>query len=225
MSIAPLDELAAWLAHGLAQPLSAVGVDALESPGRLPWILLLTVVCAIVAMRRRPAALSWPGMPEIRRAGGRRTEAMPAVAGLLRLGALLLLAVVAARPIAVDESPPEPGRGLDVILVLDTSASMRALDTSGAAPGDADVHDEFTQTRLDLAKRVVSRFATSRVAEGDRVGLVVFVERRTTALHNPAALLRYGSHVWSWARWKEKGGARCVLLAAALTTSGSSLVP
>ena len=57
MSIAPLDELGAWLAHGLAQPLSALGVDALESPGRLPWILLLTLVCAIVAMPPPPV---WP---------------------------------------------------------------------------------------------------------------------------------------------------------------------
>ncbi len=63
MSIAPLDELAGWLAHWLAPPLSALGVDALESPERLPWILLLTFVCAIVAIRRRPAALCWPGMP------------------------------------------------------------------------------------------------------------------------------------------------------------------
>lgn len=174
MSFGSFDRLASWLAQLLAEPLSALGVDALESPGRLPWLLLLTFVCATVAMRRRPAALPWPAMSEVRRAGGRRTEVMPLVAGLFRLAALLLLALVAARPVAVDESPPEPGRGLDLILVLDTSASMRALDTSAGTLGAADVHDAFSQTRLDLAKRVVSRFATSRVAEGDRVGLVVF---------------------------------------------------
>lgn len=163
-----------WLANGLAPLLSALGVDALESPARLPWILLGTLLCAALAIRSRPAALGWPGMTEMRRAGARRTEGMPAVAGALRLGAILLLALVAARPVAIDESPPEPGRGLDLILVLDTSASMRALDTSGtAAPHDADPRAS-NQTRLDLAKRVVSRFARSRVADGDRVGLVVF---------------------------------------------------
>lgn len=174
MSAEPLQDLAAWIAHALAGPLSVLGIDALESPGRLPWTLLLVLACAVVATRRGPPALPFPGMAEIRRAGGRRTEAMPVMAGLLRLGALVLLAGVAARPVVVDESPPEPGRGLDLILVLDTSASMRALDTSGAISDDAEAHEAFGHTRLDLAKRVVSRFATSRVADGDRVGLVVF---------------------------------------------------
>jgi Ca-activated chloride channel family protein len=169
-----LDRVADGLSQLLEPAFSAVGVEALESPGRLPWILLLTFLCGIVAMRRHRRAVSWPGIPEIQKAGGRRTELIPAVAGVLRLAALFLLALVVARPVVVDQAPPEPGRGLDLILVLDTSASMRALDTSMATPSRLDVRDAFSQTRLDLAKRVVSRFARSRVEEGDRVGLVVF---------------------------------------------------
>ncbi len=60
---------------------------------------------------------------------------------------------------------------LDLVLVIDTSGSMRALD--------AEV-ERRVSTRLDLAKRVVARFATARVAEGDRVGLVAFGENAYT---------------------------------------------
>jgi Ca-activated chloride channel family protein len=48
---------------------------------------------------------------------------------------------------------------------------MRALDAQG---------ERGPRTRLDLAREVVSRFARSRVAEGDRVGLVVFGESAFT---------------------------------------------
>jgi Ca-activated chloride channel family protein len=113
---------------------------------------------------------------------------------MLRACALACLVLLLAEPTANHESPPEPGLGLDLMLVVDTSASMRALDTSSVGPagalspaaavgrGDEQSaaaigeleHIATAQTRLDLAKRVVSRFASARVAEGDRVGLVVF---------------------------------------------------
>jgi Ca-activated chloride channel family protein len=58
-------------------------------------------------------------------------------------------------------------RGIDLLLVLDTSDSMRALD---AEDGDG------LRTRLELAREVVARFALHRIASGDRVGLIVFGE-------------------------------------------------
>ncbi len=163
------------LAEALRASLSSLRIDGLEAPERLPWLLVALALLALLGWRGRPLALGWPGTSEARRAGGRRREWLPAVAFLLRLATVGCLGVVLARPVTIEESPPEPGRGLDLVLVLDTSASMRALDTSAPdiddpANGDA----RFGQTRLDLAKRVVSRFAKVRIAEGDRVGLVVF---------------------------------------------------
>ena len=57
------------------------------------------------------------------------------------------------------------------MLVVDASGSMRALDaqTEGA-----------WRTRLELAREVVERFAAHRVADGDRVALVVFGDRAFT---------------------------------------------
>jgi Ca-activated chloride channel family protein len=89
----------------------------------------------------------------------------------LRATALAALAIVVARPVTIDRAPPEPGLGLDLVLVLDTSGSMRALDA---------VVDAEPKTRLELAKLVVARFAEERVAEGDRVALVVFGETAFT---------------------------------------------
>ena len=174
------DRLAA-LSDGLAlsNGLAALGIDAFEAPERLPWLFGLALIGAVWALRRRPEALAWPGMPEAVRASRRPREILPKLAIGLRAAALACLILVLARPVAENESPPEPGLGLDIVLVLDTSASMRALDTSAgleeAATADIrGVDDAYTHTRLDLAARVVARFANQRVAEGDRVGLVVF---------------------------------------------------
>src|SRR5262249_29003134 len=61
--------------------------------------------------------------------------------------------------------------GIDLLLVLDTSDSMRALD--------AEIGDR-ARTRFELAREVVARFALHRVASGDRVGLIVFGETAFT---------------------------------------------
>lgn len=174
----------------LRDPQSWLGIDAFEAPERLPWLLLLVLLALGLAFRRKEPGVPWPGMTEAARAGARRLEFTPGLALLLRAAALLCLGVVLARPVKLFEPPPEPGRGLDLILVLDTSASMRALD-AGAAPRQSDPFDPRDalrgassadaasatnpyRTRLELAKQVVSRFAEHRVSEGDRVGLVVF---------------------------------------------------
>ena len=167
-----------FLTELLRDPLAQLGIDALEAPERLPWLVMLLATGAFFALRGRAPSLAWPGIAEVERASGRRPEIVPALAWLLRLGAVGCLALVVARPVSIDESPPEPGRGLDLVLVLDTSASMRALDTG--APASTSVGSHSNQTRLDLAKRVVSRFANARVAEGDRVGLVVFGSKAFT---------------------------------------------
>jgi len=158
--------LAAWGAS-LARWLEPWGVDAFEHPGRLPWIALVLAVLAWWTARRPRAALAWPGLPEAERAGARRREPVPVLATGLRALALACLGAVLVGPVSEHRTPPRPGLGLDLVLVLDTSGSMNALDTSVAGR---------PRTRLDLAREVVDRFARDRVAEGDRVALVVFGE-------------------------------------------------
>jgi Ca-activated chloride channel family protein len=77
----------------------------------------------------------------------------------LRLGAWLLLVVALARPQSGRSQEVIRGQGIDIVLALDISGSMSALDF---AP----------QNRLEAAREVISNFVAGR--RFDRIGLVVF---------------------------------------------------
>ncbi len=165
----------------LASRLGRMGIDGFERPAWLGIGAGLLVLGAWLATRRPPDALPWPAWSEVAAAGARRDRStwLPALA---RAGALALLAVALAGPVTEHRAPPPPGEGLDLVLVLDASDSMRALDTQV----DGEWH-----TRFALARSVVSRFASERAAEGDRVALVVFGETAFTLspLSSDGALL------------------------------------
>jgi len=150
----------------LAARLSTLlGVESFEHPAWLALLLPLAALALLRGLRAGPPALAWPALGEARSAGAWRLDPLRVIAAGLRAGALAALALVLAGPVAVHRAPAEGGAGLDVVLVIDASGSMRALD---AEVGGA------WRTRLDLAREVVRRFALRRVADGDRVGLVVF---------------------------------------------------
>jgi Ca-activated chloride channel family protein len=151
--------------------LAAFGASALERADWLPWLVLAAAIAWLVGIRRRPATLAWSALPEAVAAGARRFDRVRGLAFALRAVALLALAVVLAGPVGVQRAPPEPGHGLDLVLVIDASGSMRALDAELAGE---------PRTRLALAREVVARFARERAAEGDRVALVVFGESAFT---------------------------------------------
>jgi Ca-activated chloride channel family protein len=148
-----------------------LGADALERPALLALALALAAAGLLLALRRRPAAIPWPALREACAAGARRRDPGRALGLAGRTAALSLLGVALAGPVSEHRAPPPPGLGLDLVLVVDASDSMRALD--------AEIDGAF-RTRLELARRVVARFARERVAEGDRVGLVVFGETAFT---------------------------------------------
>lgn len=77
---------------------------------------------------------------------------------------LLVLSVM--RPQIVNKLTSVKTQGYDIILAVDISASMKALDFST---------NNFIVERLDITKEVVSNFAKSR--SGDRLGLVLFGEK------------------------------------------------
>jgi Ca-activated chloride channel family protein len=77
----------------------------------------------------------------------------------LRALAWVLLIVALARPQSGRMVEVTRGQGIDIVLALDISGSMAALDF---AP----------QSRLEAAKTVIQRFMAGR--EFDRIGLVVF---------------------------------------------------
>lgn len=83
---------------------------------------------------------------------------------VLRMGALALGIVALARPQIVDVTRTKTAEGIDIMLVLDTSSSMKAED--------------FQPNRFEAARDVAGSFVEGRVS--DRVGLIVFAAEAYT---------------------------------------------
>lgn len=125
-----------------------------------PLLLLLggVVLLALLirALRGGPALLFAPPTDALPRTWRVRFHRAPI--GLEAL-ALLLLVVAAARP--VHRSPlPLRSEGIDIVLCLDVSSSMKGTDMDAA------------RTRLEVAKDEARAFIARR--ESDRIGLVRF---------------------------------------------------
>ena len=88
---------------------------------------------------------------------------------VIRLLALTLMILAISRPQLGRKSVEVISEGIDIILAIDTSGSMRSLDF-------------FIQgkkkTRLEVVKKVVAEFVKKR--EADRIGMVVFGENAFT---------------------------------------------
>jgi Ca-activated chloride channel family protein len=80
------------------------------------------------------------------------------------MGVLALGIVALARPQETDVIREQYAEGIDIMLVLDTSTSMRAED--------------FDPNRFEAARAVASEFIDNRVS--DRVGLIVFAAKAYT---------------------------------------------
>lgn len=150
--------------------LSALSARALtvEAPLVLWLGLAAVVVFALLVALRGPRRVRVPS------AGGARGSLgaldLPWVASLaLRFAALALVALTAARPVGLVAENPANGSGVDLVIALDASGSMLALDAE---------LDGRQVTRLELAKRVVADFVRAR--SGDRIGLVAFGEHAFT---------------------------------------------
>lgn len=81
----------------------------------------------------------------------------------LRLLGLIALIIALARPQTGEMNNSTEADGIDIVLTLDLSGSMRALDLSTR---------EHVVTRLDAAKKVLQEFIDQR--SYDRIGLVAF---------------------------------------------------
>jgi len=83
----------------------------------------------------------------------------------LRVATLALFIIALARPQAGTSHETVTSEGIDIMMVLDTSGSMRAEDFE-------------PRNRLEAAKQVISNFIQER--KGDRIGLVLFARRAFT---------------------------------------------
>jgi len=88
----------------------------------------------------------------------------------LRLLSMVLIIVAAARPQQISGRSVQRTSGLDLMLIIDTSGSMRALDFFAA--------DGARQNRLAVVKEVLAEFISAR--DNDRIGMIVFGDEAYT---------------------------------------------
>ena len=135
------------------------------SPLFLSLLLVLPLVVAVALYRERvrPAVLRFSAVQLLRRAGGSAGR-LRAVLPALRTLALVAVVLALARPQYGRVERVAHSDGIDIMLVLDVSLSMRAND--------------LYPDRLEAAKQVLGEFVTGR--KGDRIGLVIFGSEAAT---------------------------------------------
>lgn len=134
----------------------------------LPLVLLLPFQPLLTGQNRLAVA----GAARARRGLRARLAWLPDV---LRLVGLVLLVVALARPRVTHRDEIVESNGLDILLAIDTSGSMRQEDFAVA---------NRLVNRLEVAKGVVAEFVKER--PHDRIGVVVFGEEAFT--HVPLTL-------------------------------------
>ena len=136
-----------------------------------PWWLLLLVVPAGVFVSfflrkgRTDPTLFFPDTSVFDRIGSSAGQFKRILSLFLIVQAVSLLIVAMARPQTGRSFHERSTRGIDIMLALDISSSMEAMDFDPL-------------TRLEAAKEVVSDFIKLR--KSDRIGLVVFAAQSYT---------------------------------------------
>lgn len=100
-----------------------------------------------------------------------RLRDLPAI---LRAVAVTFLVLAMARPVSVLKDQRSDDKGIDIVITLDLSGSMRAvLDAKPTdLPGAPRLNTKKRLTRLEVAKLVIQDFISRR--KTDRIGVVVF---------------------------------------------------
>ena len=128
------------------------------------FLLLLMPILAWWAGRTGPeAAVRFSSVALVKKISRNRRSRPGKLLFSLRLLALVAIITALARPQIGRMNENTESEGIDIVVTLDLSGSMRALDLS--------TQDDIV-TRLDAAKRVVDNFIGKR--EFDRIGLVAF---------------------------------------------------
>ena len=131
-----------------------------------PWLLLFFLMVPFLTIRgkgKQQATISYSSIDTLQATRSVRVEILSILPLVLRMIAISLLVLSLARPQEGYKSTEILSVGVDIMLALDTSGSMQALDF---------IKDEKRDTRLAMVKDVVSQFIDNR--PNDRMGMVVF---------------------------------------------------
>jgi len=134
-----------------------------QYPWLLALLLFLPVYAILVGPHGRISALYFSSAAIARQAGAVARSAAGRLMLFLRLLAVALCVIALSGPRFSNDRTETLASGVDIMLVLDLSWSMMALDMSG--PNER-------VTRFDIASSVLEDFVRKRTS--DRLGLIVF---------------------------------------------------
>lgn len=134
-------------------------------PALLLGVVLLVPVVYAGLRGVADARLRFPSLQAAARFSGGRPTLLRHLPLVLRAVALFLMVLALARPQGGNVQRVVTSPGVDILMVIDTSGSMQAMDFT--------LGDERA-TRLDVARQVMREFVDGR--EQDRIGLVAFGE-------------------------------------------------
>lgn len=141
-----------------------------------PWALGLLILVPLVLLwtwrKARPPRLIFSDVRLLDTVHPGWRARLRGVPLTLRLLAVILLVLALGRPQAENRWEEVLSEGVDIVIALDQSGSMAAIDLGRKREGFDPI------SRLDYARRVVEDFIAGRHA--DRIGLVVFAGRAFT---------------------------------------------
>jgi len=133
---------------------------------QLLWLLCALPLLAILKGRTgKRAALVFSSVAIARQVAGKARSSAGQWLFFLRLLGLAALIIALARPQLGEGHSEIEASGIDIMLAVDVSGSMRALDFAQ--------RDEIA-TRLDIVKRTIAEFIEKR--PNDRIGLIAFAK-------------------------------------------------
>ena len=129
-----------------------------------PWFLILFLIIPyLVWKRKEQATISYSSLEILQNIRAIQVGFISTIPLVLRLFAISLFIMALARPQEGQKRTEILSMGVDIMLALDTSGSMKALDF---------IQNDKRDTRLTMVKDVVSKFIENRT--NDRMGMVVF---------------------------------------------------
>jgi len=133
------------------------------------WLVLLIIPLAVFVLffrkKGRDATVLFPDVGVFRKIAGYHGKVKRILSLLLALEAVIVLVLAMARPQSGRAFHTRTTRGIDIVLALDISSSMGAMDFDPL-------------TRFEAAREVVKEFISNRAS--DRLGLVVFAAQSFT---------------------------------------------
>jgi Ca-activated chloride channel family protein len=133
----------------------------------LLWLLLILPLLALWRGRKgQSASIQYSNADLVRETARDRKFNSGRFLFMLRLLALACFIIALARPQFGHGSVEIQASGIDIVLAVDISGSMEALDFKV---------DDTPTSRIEVVKSVVSKFIDDR--ESDRIGLIAFAGR------------------------------------------------